>query len=130
MMKKFLVAALALGAMSSAALAEPVKLTDTQLGAVSAAGFYDNLNVTKQFAEADSFALAVNKVDTGSANAESEAVAANENQTQQTGFTNKNITKQAADADSAAKAINFGGGGANAASAAVAANSNLTIQQQ
>ena len=35
-MKKILLAAVTLGAMSSAAFAEPVKLTDTQLGEVTA----------------------------------------------------------------------------------------------
>lgn len=128
-MRKLLLAAVAFAAMSSAAFAEPVKLTDAQMGAVSAGSF--NFNLTKQFSDANSFALAVNKGFCkcfGGADARSEAVAANENQTQQVGFVNKNITIQSADAHSAAKAINFSGGGAHAASAAVAANSNLTLQ--
>jgi hypothetical protein len=39
-MKAFLVSALALGALSSVALAEPVELTDAELDSVTAGGFF------------------------------------------------------------------------------------------
>lgn len=89
-MKALALAALALGATTSVALAEPMKLTDGQLDQLTAAGSQSNSNTTVQVAYATAaagggcnVAICVSDWGGGNGNASAFAVASNFNDTHQ-----------------------------------------------
>lgn len=88
-MKALVCSALALGAMTSVALAEPMKLTDDQLDKLTAAGFQSNFNSTTQVAYAEAFAAGgcnfaiCDSSGGGNGNADAVAIAENFNFTDQ-----------------------------------------------
>jgi hypothetical protein len=94
-MKRFLLSAIVMAAMSSAAFAEPTKLSDAQLDSVSA-GALTNFNVTNQNATAVAIAgpsinLCVHSTCNGQeAESTATAIAANVNVTRQRNVIRRN----------------------------------------